>query len=167
MSEVTAVLFTMHHSVFEVAKALEAIEKLNFGADGFDSGFILDEIMAPGGVTALLMDGETVVGYQSATTAEFVYRMHRHYRGRDGQDAAYITNSSIHPDYQHKGHVWLMADKLEAELKAKGYKFLDRDSKADLGYDQKVIAHYGERVVFAKEVEDTMWGTQRYIRILL
>lgn len=167
MTEIKAEIFTIHHSVWEVARALEAVEKLNFGHNGFDAGFIVNEIMAPGGVTVLLLDGDRVVGYTAATSAEFIYNHYSHYRSRDPKDAAYITNSSIHPDYQHKGYIWLMMDVLEAELRGKAYKFLDRDSKADLGYANKVVARYADRVVFAKDAEHTEWGTQRYIRVSL
>ncbi len=167
MPEIKVVVFTIHHSVWEVAKALEVVDKLNFGQNGFDAGFIVNEIMAPGGACVLLMDGDKVVGYTAATSADFIYNYYSHYRSRDPQDAVYITNSSVHPDYQHKGYIWLMMDALEQELRSKGYKFLDRDSKADLGYADKVVEHYGDRVVFALDEERTEWGVQRYIRVRL
>lgn len=105
MPEIKAEVFTIHHSVWEVARALEVVDKLNFGQNGFDTGFIVNEIMAPGGACVLLMDGDQVVGYTATTSAEYVYNHYSHYRSRDPQGAAYITNSSVHPDYQHKGYI--------------------------------------------------------------
>lgn len=60
-----------------------------------------------------------------------------------------------------------MMETLEEALRGKGYKFLDRDSKADLVYADKVVSRYGDRVVFALDAEHTEWGTQRYIRVRL
>lgn len=151
----------------KVAMSLEEVETLNFGCDGFGASFIASELTDPTGAAVLLLDDEKVVGYTAAIGAKKAFMMSSHYYGRDSDGAAYITNSSIHPDYQHKGHVWMMLTKLEEALRAKGYHFLDRDSKADLGYADKVVARYGARVVFALPPERTMWGRQRYIRVRL
>ena len=150
-----------------LAKSLESIETLNFGHDGFSSDFILSELRDKSGVVVVLMDGNVVVGYASATSAEAVYTTISYYYGRDHEKVAYNTNASIHPDYQHKGYIWMMMDLLVSALKEKGYKILDTDAKSDLGFADKFVSKYGDKVVFAQLPVRTMWGHQRYIRIML
>ncbi len=160
-------VFKNEEELWKIARKLEEVEALNFGPEGFTADFIARDLFRVGGVAVLLLDDGVVVGYTAAMNARKAYEWSHHYRGRSFDDAAYISNSSIHPDYQHKGYIWLMMEKLEEGLRAMGYQFLDRDTKSDLGYADKVIARYGDRVVFAKEPENTMWGHQRYIRIRL
>ena len=150
-----------------VAYALEAIEFLTFGRNGFSASCIASELRNNKGAAVLLLDDGKVVGYTAAMDADELYGMNSIYRDRDSEGAAYISNSSLHPDYQHKGYIWLMMEILEAILKAKGFAFLDRDSLADKGYADKIVQHYGDRVVFARPPEATMWGSQRYIRVRL
>ena len=165
---VTVVVYDQTKFVpWDVAKALEEIETMNFGRDGFTADFIMSELRDKSGAVVLLMDGGVVVGYTSATDADGVYTSNSYYYGRDHEDVAYNSNSSIHPDYQHKGYIWMLMDLLESALKAKGYKILDTDAKSDLGFADKVVSKYGERVVFAQLPVRTMWGHQRYIRIKL
>jgi ribosomal protein S18 acetylase RimI-like enzyme len=166
---ITAVtyVFRNNEELRDIARRLEIVESLNFGSDGFGAYFIAQELTKEGGSAVLLLDDGVVVGYTAAMDAREAYGSNRYYRGRNYDRAAYISNSSIHPNYQHQGHIWMMMDLLEETLRFKGYEFLDRDTKADLGYADKVVARYGNRVVFANPSEDTMWGHQRYIRIRL
>src|SRR3989339_624600 len=162
---VTACVFSrLNLDLWETARALEEVDRLNFGGSGFMARFIARELTSMDGAAVLLLDGERVVGYTAAIDAKEVYGSNIYYRGRDALGAAYISNSSLHPDYQHKGYIWMMMEALETALRAKGYVFLDRDTKADLGYADKVVAQYGERIVFANPPENTEWGSQRYIR---
>lgn len=152
---------------WNVARALEEIETMNFGHQGFTADYIMHELRNKSGVVVILLDGDVVVGYTSAMEAEDLYTSNSYYYGRDHESVAYNTNSSIHPDYQHKGHIWKMMDLLEGALREKGYKFLDTDAKSDLGFADKMVSKYGERIVFAQPPARTMWGHQRYIRIKL
>lgn len=154
-------------NLWEVARRLAEIDALNFGRSGFSAGFIAREITSPGGVAVLLLDDGVVVGYTSAMRASSAYASDPAYLGRDAEGTAYVSNSSLHPDYQHQGHIWLMMERLEKALRTLGYQYLDRDSKSDRGYADKVVSHYGDRVVFAHPPEFTMWGQQRYIRVSL
>ena len=140
---------------------------MNFGHDGFTSDFILHELGDKNGAVVVLLDGDVVVGYTSAMSAEVVYTTNSYYYGRDHEGIAYNTNSSIHPNYQHKGYVWMMMNLLEGVLLEKGYKILDTDAKSDTGFADKMVSRYAERVVFAEPPKATMWGHQRYIRIKL
>lgn len=166
---VTAVSYVFRDGgdLWKVARSLEEVESLNFGRDGFRANFICQELVNERGAAVLLLDDGKVVGYTSAMDAKEAYQMSSHYFGRNFDNTAYISNSSIHPDYQHKGYIWMMMEKLEEILSKKGYLFLDRDSRSNLGYADKVIAHYGGRVVFAYPPEETMWGNQQYIRVRL
>ncbi len=101
---ITAVTFAFqgYAELWKVACELEKIEALNFGSSGFRSDFIADELTRRSGVAVLLLDDGKVVGYTAAMSAKEAYTLDPHYYGRDFDQAAYISNSSIHPDYQHK-----------------------------------------------------------------
>lgn len=153
---------------YQVAAALEDIETLNFGNNGFTRSFINYELTYRYGAAVILLDDEKVVGYTAAIEASETYcGMDAHYYGRDHEAVAYNTNSSIHPDYQHKGYIWQMMEILEEALREKGFRFLDLDARSETGFAAKVVSHYSDRVLFAKEPVSTMWGQQRYIRIHL
>jgi ribosomal protein S18 acetylase RimI-like enzyme len=155
------------HDLWPVANALAEIEEMNFGGNGFDAWFIASELTNTQGVAVLLLDDDRVVGYIASMKASEAYVQDRHYRDRDSQGAAYVSNASIHPDYQKQGHVWQMMAMMEQSLKKMGYEFLDGDYKNDVGYADKVVTRYGDRVVFANPAVRTLWGMQRYIRIRL
>ena len=56
---------------------------------------------------------------------------------------------------------------LEDVLRKKGFEFLDRDTRSDNGYAEKVVGHYGDRIVFVQDPIRTEWGEQQYIRVKL
>jgi GNAT superfamily N-acetyltransferase len=167
MENVESRIFTTEMNLSKISVELAEMESLNFGIDGFDAGFIASHLMNVAGAAVILFNEGKAVGYTAANSARSLYVSNVYYLGRDFNKTAYLVNSSLRPEFQRKGLIWQMMEPLEEELRKKGYQFLDRDSKADTGYADKVIRHYGDRVVFARLVEDTMWGKQQYIRVRL
>lgn len=154
-------------NIYEIAKQLEEIERLNFGPQGFRAPTIIEEIEAIGSMGVFLFDDERVVGYIAMTPARVIYTTYSHYFNRDHDNVAYLTNASLHPEYQHKGYFWQMLDVLMLELKKAKFVWLDLDAIADNGFADKFVPKLGRRVVFAKPPVNTEWGRQRYIRIEL
>lgn len=164
---VSAVLISKDMDLGSLAYDLQKVERLNFGHAGFNQHFIAIELWNPKGAAVVLFDDGNPVGYAAASVAAELYSSYSHYFGRDADGVAYVTNVSIHPDYQGKGYVGLLMNKLEEALREKGFTILDTDAKADNGYAAKVVKFYADRVVFAREAEPTEWGMQQYIRVRL
>lgn len=125
-------------------------------------------------VTCVLRDRKTgkIEGFTIAIPARDAYIGNSNYSYRNYDDkTVYIVTTVLDPKIRGQKQVARLMVELEKELRAKGYKFIDRDAsdKKQLGarsYADKVIIQAGDRVVHQKAF-DTPIGPQRYIKMRL
>lgn len=92
------------------------------------------------------------------------------------EDTAYIYDTAFNPEYQGKGLLPGLMEKLEEELVKKGYAFIERDSadyvegersgEKKKTYADNVRKAYGERII-KEEGHPSEYGPQVFFRIRL
>jgi ribosomal protein S18 acetylase RimI-like enzyme len=83
---------------------------------------------------------------------------------------AVIFTTKIDPNYQGKGLVGVIMDRMEKILKKRGYTFIIRNARVSNGYADKIARHYADRIVTqlpnAPEQKEK-YGDQVFFRIKL
>lgn len=111
-------------------------------------------------------------GFTLTIPAKDAYQLNKMYSSRDDDETvAYVFSTVLAPEVRGQKQVKRLMEALEKELRAKGYKFIDRDAKdikepGKKSYADKVVAQAGDRVVH-QETHETAIGPQRYIRMTL
>lgn len=90
-----------------------------------------------------------------------------HHQKLDDKETAYIMTTAIVPEYQGRKLVGALIGTLETGLKAKGYKYIERDTAVPNGYADSIERHYGERILDKKDRIHPVHGPQRSFRIRL
>lgn len=99
------------------------------------------------------LDAGTLIGYTQA---------------QPGRDPAtyYIANTAIAKSHQGRGLVKLLMDRLYADVRAAGARYIERDAAIANGYADKIArAHSGD--VLETLDHDSPYGPQRFIRMRL
>lgn len=125
--------------------------------------------MNPDAVTLLLRGGinDVIIGYSMAIPVEDWYREDPRMRGRSiCPKTAYIPMTFIACAYQHGGLVSILMDRMEVELRARGYEFIERDALSEDGYADAIRRWYGERILVDEEHPSNV-GNLVHFRIML
>lgn len=106
-----------------------------------------DELTDERNVVLLLRDalGDKTIGYTLATP--------------QSKDTAYVASTAILPEFQDRGYLPMLINRLERELQARGFKYMERHAEVSNGYADNIEKHYGNRIVAKKDRH------QRFFRI--
>ncbi len=81
-------------------------------------------------------------------------------------ETAWMWDTVIKKDYQGKGLLGIIMEKLEGELRKRGFKYLERNALVANDYAQNIVKHYGNRIMKSFPLE-SKWGPQVFFRIRL
>jgi len=142
-----------------------SFEKELFGLEDSDISYAFQNTEA---IVAILRDVETnkVVGITYAEPVAQAYQSGPRSEREKLSGAIYIQNTALDPDYMKQGLVGPLMDYLEEELRAKGYKFMERDSMVAHAYAENIKRKYGDRVIL-EIPHSSKWGNQVFFRISL
>lgn len=140
-------------------------QKEHFGLEEED---LIDGFKNPEATIVIIRDTDTkkAVGFTYTEPVQKVYRKDFHPEREKLPNTAYIQNTALDPGYIGHKLVGPLMERLEAELVAKGYKYLERDSAVAYDYAANIQKRYGERVVLS-EPHTSRWGDQIFFRIKL
>lgn len=135
---------------------------------GLEEEDLIDAFKNPDSTVVILRDKETnkVVGFTYAEPVQQVYKEEFHPERVQLPHTAYIQNTALSGDYRGHKLVGRLMELLEAELVAKGYEYLERDSVVANNYAGNIQKEYGDRIVLA-EPHGSRWGDQVFFRIKL
>jgi ribosomal protein S18 acetylase RimI-like enzyme len=126
-----------------------------FGKDAFSSSELRLAFNARQSVVVLLWEGPaaggTLIGYSQAQPT-------------DAPATYYIANTAIARSHQGRGLVKLLMDRLYADVRAAGARFVERDAAIANGYADKIVRYHAADVLETLD-HDSPYGPQRYIRM--
>lgn len=112
-----------------------------------------------------MMDGDRVIGYSYAVPINAMEPE----RASEVNDTAYIYMTVISPESRHQGRVGRLNEEMLRALLKKGYSFVERDSKIEGDYADKIEKTYGDIPGAIIEKKDhTRWeevGPERFFRM--
>ena len=128
-----------------------------FGDDAFSRSELRRAFNARESVVVLLWEGPsesaTLIGYTQAQPA-------------DDPATYYIANTAIARSHQGRGLVKPLMDRLYADVRAAGARFIERDAAIANGYADKIVRFHAADVLEAFD-HDSPYGPQRFIRMRL
>jgi len=104
-------------------------------------------------VVVLLKEAEKILGFSFAIPAK--------------HETAYIYTTKIDPQYHGKRLVGVIMDLMEAELRKREYKYITRHARVSNDYANKIIKHYGDRIIEQQEHSSPSYGKQVFFKIRL
>ena len=84
----------------------------------------------------------------------------------DAVETYYIANTAIAPSHQGRGLIKLLMEKLYADVRALGARFVERDAAIANGYADKIVRFHAADVLGTFD-HDSPFGPQRFIRMRL
>ncbi|MBV9279025.1 MAG: GNAT family N-acetyltransferase [Chloroflexi bacterium] len=148
----------------EIRGDIVRLEREAFGEGAFEPWYLRRELNDRANVVVLMREGATgsVVGFTCA--APFV-----NVEGGGGatKDTAYVLDTVIDERSRGQGLVGGMMRLLEAELRRRGFRFLERDAAVAHGYAANIAKAYAGRIVHQGESHESEWGPQVRFRIRL
>jgi ribosomal protein S18 acetylase RimI-like enzyme len=126
------------------------IERECFGAGAFTSKELRRAFNGPRNLAVLLWDGGLLIGYTQAEPR--------------GPGTYYIANTAIAKSHQGRGLVRLLMDRLYADARAAGARFIERDAATANGYADAVGRAHAADIVETFD-HDSEYGRQRFIRM--
>lgn len=128
-----------------------------FGPDAFSPSELRLAFNGRRSLAVLLWDGpledSALIGYTQAQPG-------------DDPETYYIANTAIAKSHQGRGLVKLLMDRLYADLRALGARYIERDAAIDNGYADKILRWHAAEVLEAFD-HDSPYGPQRFIRMRL
>ncbi len=129
---------------------IDEIERDCFGEGAFAPEGLRRAFNAPRHLAVLLWDDELLVGYTQAEPR------------RGG--TYYIANTAIASSHQGRGLVKLLMQRLYADVRAAGGRFIERDASIANGYADAVARAHAADIVETFD-HDSEYGPQRFIRM--
>ena len=96
-------------------------------------------------------DGSTLIGYTQAQPGE-------------DSETYYIANTVIARTHQGRGLVRLLMERLYADVRAVGARYIERDAAIANGYADKIVRFHAADVLQTLDHESP-YGPQRFIRM--
>jgi len=131
------------------------LENECFAEDAFSPGELRLAFNGRQSVVVLMWErrsgGETLIGYTQAQPA-------------DDPATYYIANTVIAKSHQGRGLVKLLMDRLYADVRAAGGRFIERDAAIGNGYADKIVRSHATDVLETFD-HDSPYGPQRFIRM--
>ena len=134
------------------------LERECFGQDAFSPNELHLAFTARRSLVVLLFEergagGRTLIGYTQAQPG-------------DDPETYYIANTVIAKSHQGRGLVKLLMDRLYADVRAAGARYIERDAAIANGYADKIV-HFHAGDVLETLDHDSPYGPQRFIRMRL
>lgn len=139
-----------------IKERIAELERECFGADAFSPTELRLAFNGRGSLVVLLFevraaDGTTLIGYTQAQPG-------------DDPETYYIANTVIAKSHQGRGLVKLLMDRLYADVRAAGARYIERDAAIANGYADKIVrCHYAD--VLETRDHESPYGPQRFIRM--
>lgn len=126
-----------------------------FGEDAFSPYELRRAFTGRRSLAVLLWDGASdggrLIGYTQAQPAE-------------APETYYISNTAIAKRHQGRGLVKLLMERLFADVRSAGARFLERDAAIANGYADKIERSHSADVLETFD-HDSPYGPQRFIRM--
>ena len=130
------------------------IEREVFGEDAFSPEELRWAFTARKTLAVLLWDGpgdDRLVGYTQAQPAR-------------ATDTYYISNTAIAKSHQGRGLIRLLMQRLYADIRAAGGRFIERDVAIANGYADMLMRVHATDILETSD-HDSEYGPQRFIRM--
>ena len=135
---------------------------LGISDDDFIAPNVSEMLLAPDTTVATLVEDGEVLGFSVAIP---IGKMHMA-RHLESDETAYIYFTGIDPACQGKGKIAVLMDDMVAQLKARGYSFVERDCVLTQSYADNVEKVFAGAIV--EKYDHTRWpevGPERFFRI--
>lgn len=135
---------------------IAALERECFGQDAFSPSELRLAFNGRHSLVVLLWEGcvsgdGRIIGYTQAQPAE-------------DPETYYIANTAIAKSYQGRALVKLLMDKLYADVRAAGARYVERDAAIANGYADKIVRSHAADILETLD-HDSPYGPQRFIRM--
>lgn len=134
---------------------IAAIEHECFGQDAFTLAELRLAFNGRRSLVVLLWegasDGDRLIGYTQAQPT-------------DDPETYYIANTAIAKSHQGRGLVKALMDRLYADARAAGARYIERDAAIPNGYADKIVRFHAAEVLETLD-HDSPHGPQRFIRM--
>jgi len=127
------------------------IEREVFGDDAFSADELRAAFTGRQSLAVLLWDGDVLIGYTQAGQAR-------------ARETYYIANTAIANSYQGRGLIGLLMERLYADVRAVGARFIERDAAIANGYADKIVRFHAADIITTRD-HDSPYGRQRFIRM--
>lgn len=147
----------------QIKDRIIAIENEAFEVEPFPEDVLKRDFLDSDNVVVLLKDESEIVG--------FTYAKPREPDTPDDSPAkpgetAMIWDTVIDKRYRGQGLLRLMMEKLEEELRARGFKYMERNARIANNFATNIAKNYGDRIIKSFPL-DSQWGPQVFFRIRL
>jgi ribosomal protein S18 acetylase RimI-like enzyme len=142
----------------DVAETVIAIEREAFAEKAFSDEDLASDFQDTRNIVALLRstDSDAIIGFSYAKPLD-----------DERERTAFIWDTVIREEFRHKHLVGVLMQCLEAELKERGYEYLEREAAIANGYAENISKHYKGRIVEQGKPHDSIYGQQIFFRIRL
>jgi len=134
-----------------IEERIVEIEREVFGADAFTADELHAAFTGRQSLAVLLWDGDVLIGYTQAGQAR-------------ARGTYYIANTAIAKSYQGRGLIRLLMERLYADVRAVGARFIERDAAIANGYADKIVRFHSADIISTRD-HDSPYGRQRFIRM--
>ena len=137
-----------------IGQRIVEIERDVFGQDAFSPDELRRSFTGRETLAVLLWDGPAdgpLVGYTQAEPA-------------GDAETYYISNTAIAKSHQGRGLIKLLMERLYADIRAAGGRFIERDAAIANGYADMLMRAHAADILEASD-HDSEYGPQRFIRM--
>jgi ribosomal protein S18 acetylase RimI-like enzyme len=138
-----------------IKRRIVELEHECFGEDAFSPSELRLAFNARQSLVVLLWEGPSagagLIGYTQAQPG-------------DDPETYYIANTAIATSHQGRGLVKLLMDRLYADVRAAGARYIERDAAIANGYADKIVRFHAAEVLETLDHESP-YGPQRFIRM--
>jgi ribosomal protein S18 acetylase RimI-like enzyme len=138
-----------------IKQRIAELEDECFGEDAFSPNELRLSFNGRKSVVVLLWEGNSdsgrLIGYTQAQPA-------------DDPETYYIANTAIAKSHQGRGLVKLLMDRLYADVRRAGARYIERDAAIPNGYADKIVRFHAADVLETLDHESP-YGPQRFIRM--
>ncbi len=148
----------------EIKDTIVSLEKEAFEQHPFIEDELEKDFLNPENTIVFLknLDSQEVIG--------FAYAKPREPETSDSPakpgETAWMWDTVIKKEFRGKGYLGVIMDKLEEELRNRGFKYLERNALVANNFAENISKHYKERIIKNFPLE-SKWGPQVFFRIKL
>jgi ribosomal protein S18 acetylase RimI-like enzyme len=140
------------------------LENEEFGDKSFPEEWFEKDFKNENTTVVLLKDQDLkIIGYTYACPIGNAFPE----RTSENMETALIWDTVIEKKWRGKHLVGLMMDRIEDELRKRGYKYVEREARTENNYAANIVKHYSDRIVKHSKPHDSPWGEQIFFRIKL